>query len=359
MDIQTTLNDQRSNLPVAFIILRDYLMENFRAKRAAGGRECVIRCPFCGDSKDPRSAHLYVGHNRQKGTISYHCFKCNTQGDVGLQFFRTLGIYDTQLVNSVLEYNQSKGGVINAEIHRGYQSRYSPIEIDPIIPIKDTEEYRKKLAYINRRIGGQLTFNDIAKYRIVLNLLDFLSINGITTYSRHISIMEQLSFGFVGFLSVDSTHVTMRRIVPENKVHESISKRYTNYTIHEKGTQIYCVREGINPMYPNSIIVAEGAFDILSLHYNFLCYTSNKIMFASCGKGVTPILEYLTRRKRLSLLNSQLHVFIDNDITPYDLASYKYAASSIELPCIIHRNVFPGEKDYGVPANKIRDFIVR
>lgn len=352
-------NDKKANLPLPYIALRDYLIENFRAKRAAGGRECVIRCPFCGDSKDPRSAHLYVGHNRHKGTISYHCFKCNTQGDVGLQFFRTLGIYDTTLINPVLEYNQSKGGVINAEIHRGYQSRFSPIEINPIIPIKDTEEYRRKLAYINKRIGGQLTFNDIVGYKIVLNLLDFLSLNGITTYSRHISIMEQLSFGFVGFLSVDSTHVTMRRIVPENKVHESISKRYTNYTINEKGTQIYCIREGINPIYQNAIMIAEGPFDILSLHYNFMCYMPNKIMFASCGKGVEPVLSYLVNRKRLSLFNSQLHVFIDNDITPYDLMSYKNAASSINLPCIIHRNIFQGEKDYGVPADHIRDFIVR
>lgn len=352
-------NDQKANLPVPFILLRDYLIENFRAKRAAGGRECVIRCPFCGDSKDFKSAHLYVGYNRHKGTISYHCFKCNTQGDIGLQFFRTLGIYDTTLINDVLDYNRSKGGVINAEIHRGYQSRYNPMELNPIIPIKDTEEYRRKLAYINKRIGGHLTFNDLVGYKIILNLLDFLSANGITTYSRHISIMEQLSFGFIGFLSVDSTHVTMRRIVPEDKVHTSISKRYTNYTINEKGTQIYCIREGINPTLPNMIMIAEGPFDILSLHYNFMCYVPNKIMFASCGKGVTPVLEYLVWRKRLSLLNTQLHVFIDNDITAYDLASYKNAASSISLPCIIHRNIYQGEKDYGVPADRIRDFVVR
>lgn len=356
---QLNPNDQRANLPPQFIILRDYLIDNFRGKRAAGGRECIIRCPFCGDSKDPRSAHLYIGHNRTKGTISYHCFKCNTQGDVGIQFFRTLGIYDTNLINGVLEYNNSKGGVIYADIHQGYQNRFNPIEVCPIIPIKDTEEYRRKLAYVNKRIGGHLTFDDIVSYKIVLNLLDFLSANGITTYSRHINIMEQLSFGFVGFLSVDSTHVTMRRIVPENKVHESISKRYTNYTINEKGTQIYCIREGINQNLPNIVCIAEGPFDILSLHYNFLSCMPNKIMFAACGKGLDPVLGYLIYRKGMSFFNTQLHIFTDNDITPYDIAAYRRTPTSIGLPFVLHKNVFPGEKDYGVPADHIRDFIMR
>ena len=30
------------------------------AKVASGGKEIVIRCPFCGDSKNLRHAHFYI-----------------------------------------------------------------------------------------------------------------------------------------------------------------------------------------------------------------------------------------------------------------------------------------------------------
>ena len=347
------------SLPTAYLVLRDYLINNFRGKRASGGRECIIRCPYCGDSKDARSAHLYVGYNRKKNTISYHCFKCNTEGDVGIQFFRTLGIYDSNIISLVAEFNASHGGNISFNTHKGYTTDRSAIVIDPIIPVYNTSEYIKKLNYINKRIGGNLGFPEIQAYRIVLNLLDFLSANGITTYSRHISIMEQLAIGFVGFLSADSTHVTLRRIVPESAVHESIQKRYSNYTIHEDGVQMYCIREWIDETIPNIVCIAEGAFDILSLHYNFLYAFPNKVMFAACGKGVDPIIRFLIYKKRMSLINTTFHIFIDNDITPTDLYKYKRSLIALGVPYHIHRNVYEGEKDYGVPKDHIRDFLVQ
>lgn len=350
------INDE--SLPTAYVVLRDYLMTTFNAKRAAGGRECVIRCPYCGDSRDTRSAHLYVGYNRRRGTISYNCFKCGTNGDVGVQFFRTLGIFDTNIMNMVLEFNANRGAVIYSDSHKSFRNSYNAITRNSIIPVKDTPEYLKKLDYINRRIGGSLTLHDIQSYKIILNLLDFLSANSITTYSRHMSIMEQLAFGFIGFLSVDSTHVTMRRLVPENKVHESLQKRYTNYTINENGTQIYCIRESIDPSRPNAICVAEGPFDILSLHYNFFSPFMNKIMFASCGKGLEQVIRYLIYNKGMSLFNSVVHLFIDNDITSNDMMNYQRILSSIGIPYVIHRNEFSGEKDYGIPKDRIRDSVI-
>ena len=43
--------------------LRKFLLNKFpNAHIAAGGKEVVIRCPFCGDSqKDMRDAHFYIG----------------------------------------------------------------------------------------------------------------------------------------------------------------------------------------------------------------------------------------------------------------------------------------------------------
>ena len=43
---------------------RQYLVENFNAKLASGGREITIRCPFCGDSlKNIKARHMYMGIN--------------------------------------------------------------------------------------------------------------------------------------------------------------------------------------------------------------------------------------------------------------------------------------------------------
>ena len=98
------------DLPLPFIALRDYLIENYNAKRASGGKECIIRCPFCGDSRDTSKAHMYIGVNKKhNNAISYNCFKCNSGGIVGLEFLKKLNIYDMTLINLVLDYNKSLG----------------------------------------------------------------------------------------------------------------------------------------------------------------------------------------------------------------------------------------------------------
>lgn len=351
-------------LPIEYLTLRDYLKERFNAKIASGGKECIIRCKFCGDSKNnPRDAHMYVGINRKKNNvISYNCFKCNTNGDVGHAFFRTYDIYDADIVQPVIRYNTEHGSDVfgSANIGRQIQRNlFNPTQINSKIPIKDTEEYRRKLSYINRRIGGMLTLRDLDSYKIILNLKDYLDLNSISNYSRDPRIIDQLSFGFIGFLSADSTHITMRRIVPEEKVHESLRERYTNYSITEAGYQIYCIREGFDPSKPNMICIAEGAFDALSIHYNMLYYMPNKVIFASCGKGVSSVLRYLIYKKGVSFFNTTVHVFIDNDIKPMDLQRYRKDLNDIRIPYMIHRNIFEGEKDFGVPGDHIIDSIMK
>lgn len=347
------------NIPVAYIALRDFLIENFNAKQASHGKECIIRCPYCGDSKDKHNAHLYIGLNKKSNTISYNCFKCNAGGVIGYDFFRRMNIYDTRLINLVLDYNRALGVDTSLSANRSFYSMSSYIPPHSIIPIKNTAEYCKKLDYINRRIGGNLTFNDIVEYKIILNLLDYLTANDIRIYSRHQSIMEQLSFGFMGFLSVDSSHVSMRRLVPENKVHESLRKRYTNYTINEKGFSFYCVREGINPLYPNSICIAEGGFDALSIHYNLLPLTMNKLVCASNGKeGLESVLKYLIMVKKISMFNTTIHIYIDNDISQYDIMAYRNLLLNLNIRFVFHRNTYEDEKDFGVPGNRIIDTIM-
>ena len=349
------------DLPLPFIALRDYLIENYNAKRASGGKECIIRCPFCGDSRDTSKAHMYIGVNKKhNNAISYNCFKCNSGGIVGLEFLKKLNIYDMTLINLVLDYNKSLGLQVNQSLYYrgGYRNKFSRIN-KVVIPVKHTEEYYRKIDYINRRLGCHLIPEDLPGFSIVINLMDFLSANGITTYSRHPNIVQELSLGFIGFLSIDSSHVTLRRIVPEDKVHESIRSRYINYTINEKGVGFYGIRESIDVIKNNMICIAEGPFDALSIHVNLMPLTLNKVIFASNGKeGLMNVLRYLVWNKGLGLINTTIHIYLDNDLSQLDIQSYRNILTSMDLSYVFHRNTFPGEKDYGVSYDKIVDTIV-
>lgn len=357
------MNTNSGMLPQEYIILRDHLVANYNGRVAAGGKECTIRCPFCGDSKsNPRAQKMYVGLNRKRNNvISFNCFKCNSSGDVGLAFFRKLGISDPNVINSVMAYNNGRGGQalydVSYQDMRANRTYYTTKNSE--IPWRNNnKEYRDKLEYINRRIGARLTPNDLYEYKIILNLKDYLEVNGINQITRTPDIVDQLSYGFLGFLSADSSYAILRRLIPESEVHPSLRPRYVNYSITggEYGSKIYCIREGINPMYPNNICISEGGFDILSLHYNIWYPFPNKIMFASCGKGVGTVLNYIIHRPGMNLFNTVVHAYIDNDITSRDYTRYISDLKSFSVPYVIHNNGYPGEKDFGVPGNHIWDF---
>ena len=348
------MDDQK--LPVPYIALRDYLIENRGGKRAAGGRECIIRCPYCGDSKNKNSAHMYVGISHNKRTISFNCFKCNTGGDVGYEFFRKLEIYDQDLISMVLSYNRELGVDTSLSAGRYYETQYSYVAPETIIPIYNDLEYHKKLDYINRRIGGNLNFYDLQRYKIVLNLKHYLDANGIKTYSRHPKIVDELSLGFLGFLSIDNSHVIMRRLVPEEKVHENIRTRYVNYTINGHGDAFYCVPEGINQFYPNEIHLAEGPFDVLSIHTNLLAFKMNKVVMSMNGKeGLMKVLRCLIWKKKMCMFNTIFHIYLDNDVSTYDINGYRSILNNFHFMYYFHRNTYPDEKDYGVPGERIID----
>ena len=54
---------------------KEYMLATFSdARPASGGKEVVMRCRFCGDSKDPRSRHLYMSLGQDNKPVFYNCF---------------------------------------------------------------------------------------------------------------------------------------------------------------------------------------------------------------------------------------------------------------------------------------------
>lgn len=54
------------------------------------GDELILRCPYCGDSKNPDRGHLRV--NLKKGV--FHCYRCQYSGKIPLQFLLDLVTQD-------------------------------------------------------------------------------------------------------------------------------------------------------------------------------------------------------------------------------------------------------------------------
>lgn len=342
----------------AFEMLKNFLLNNFPdAKKASGGTEVVTRCHFCGDSRDRSSRHLYIGINKYD-QIAYHCFKCNAGGLVDAKFFRDMNIFDVDLINTVVQANikQIQGIYSGGSLNRRIMSFSSPR-----LMCSGDDRTLKKLKYINNRLGSHMDLFDFKEFKIVPNILEYLEDNRVTTVSRHPDIMKELDFGFLGFLSADNTHIVMRRLVPEDKVHPNIRGRYVNYNIfpsYSKGVGYYVIPGQIDKLRPCRIVIAEGVFDILSVYLNCGLNTHNTVYAAACGKtGYIPLMNYLFLTVGIPYYGVEIHIYSDNDVTEYDIANIRNYLTRIGITNnrYIHFNSYPGEKDFGVPGNRICD----
>lgn len=340
------------NTNEAFESLKEYLLQSgINIKIVSGGREIVKRCHICGDSHDLSSAHMYIGV-RSDGKICYNCFKCNAGGYVDGKFLRDIGCYEPHIIK--LCQDQNKINDNSNSVQNGVSGR-SNYKRQLIIPYSTDEFSMKKLEYIYKRIGIYFNNVDATKFKIVLNLLEFLNFNGIFNYTRSDNLMDPLSKFFIGFLSADNSYVIMRRLIPEGKLPKYIDYRYLVYNINntKTGLKFYTIPTSINPLLPIDIHIAEGAFDILSISQNVASIGYNSIYGAICGKSYSSIIQSMIIDYGLTGFN--LHIYADNDTTNnevlYGLDYLKFYGCRLFL----HRNTFEGEKDYGVPRNRIID----
>lgn len=342
------------NTNEAFESLKQYMLQSgIKMKVVSGGREIMKRCHICGDSHDLSSMHMYIGL-RQDGKICYNCFKCNAGGYVDGKFLRDIGCYDPSIIKLCQDQNKiiDDSNMIKSSTHTN-----QIIKHQLIIPNSINDFSIKKLEYIKNRIGVTFNSGDAARFKIVLDLLEFLNFNGIYNYTRNAELMEPLSKFFIGFLSADNSYVILRRLVPEGKLPEFIDYRYLVYNIYntKSGLKFYTIPSSINPLMPIDIHIAEGAFDILSIFLNVAPIGYNAIYGAICGKSYSSLIEYIISNYGLTGFN--LHIYADNDVPNNKVL---YGLDYLRLygcRVFIHRNTFAGEKDYGVPRNRIIDSI--
>ncbi len=345
-----------SNTCEAFEALKTFMIENCNAKIVSGGKEILKRCHFCGDSRDSGSAHLYIG--MRNNAIVYNCFKCNSSGFVDARFLRDLGCYDTGLISLCVEQNKNaKGSSNNMSKSSSYTSKNIRRVNNLIIPYSNDEYSIKKLGYLSRRIGVDLGLEDAVSLRVVLNLKDFLSANNINNYTRHPDIVDAFSKFFIGFLTTDGSYVILRRVIDEGKLDPSIDKRYINYNIfNQEGNKYYTIPATIDANKRITIRISEGIFDIISVMCNITGRESNTIFCAANGKGYLSMISHLINT--YGLVGFDLDVYMDNDVDKREedkiVGICRVFANSIK----IHHNIYNGEKDFGVPKDRIIDSII-
>lgn len=337
-----------------------FLQNNIKpfCRPASGGRVVNCRCFYCQDSKNMSHGHFYIKIPQSEYEPSvYYCQKCKAKGVVTPQKLIEWNIFDTNASlglsthNKTVFSNPQNLRTYTKGVH--YKITNDHISADPLSDFK--------LRYINNRLGTNLSFKDCLDLKIVLNLNDILERNKLP-YTRDPRIIEQLDSGFIGFLSHDNAFLNMRNLDIVNNINETINKRYINYNLvnqFDNTCRFYSVPTQIDlaDKRPLQLHIAEGSFDILSIALNVRKTFDRCIYSAVGGSGYKGLINFFIHL--LKIPNLEIHVYPDNDQSRYTMIDISTFLKPFNYPFYIHRNISPGEKDFGVSPDRIIEVIER
>ena len=330
--------------------LKTLLLNNISsAKPASGGKEVVMICnnPDCND----KTGHLYIG--MRNGIPMYHCKKCPNSGRVTIGFLNSIGIYDND-VNLELHKIKSNSKLIT------YKTNKKNLYVLRNSFISNTKLSEVKLKYINKRLGTNLSYNDLLQLKIVLNLYDVLDDNNIKKYTRYPNVMDELNNSFIGFISSNNASINMRNL-REGKVIKYVDKRYVNYIIFENNDDpisSYVIPSTINlNLYERTRInIAEGPFDILSVYLNILKGQPG-VYKALQGNNYLSLVDYIL--SDLKMFYSEVHIYRDLGVDYEEFIQVSQILKIFNIPVYLHTNASIGEKDFGVSPDKISEQIIQ
>lgn len=328
--------------------LKDLLLTLPYSKENGSHTHVMIRCPICGDSvKHHNSTHCYVNIEYGK-PLSYYCFSnCNDGHWINSHFLNALGITDTALINEIRKYNRSfmDGNDLYESKFIIYGNKKS------IIPEYDkTSDYLYKLDYINKRLGSDLKLHECKSLKIILSLNDFLYSNNFYPNMSNYMV-KKLNEDYVGFLSSDNSYIIFRDITGKNNI------RYINYPVFKNsgnwGSKLYII-PGEYDLMSNDIEcnITEGVFDILSCFINLNNKNKMNVLYSAVnGAGFIGVIKKILHVGFINNLN--INIYSDSDKS----AEYYKSLKEINIFCKslnLFYNIYPGEKDIGVPKDRIK-----
>lgn len=331
----------------------NFLLDQPMARKSVSEKELTMRCPFCGDStKSQMSTNFYISIDQESDSfLCYKCFRasCNVSGVVDQYFLERLGFSKYDCVRDLNSYMTQRNR--SSKNNKKYKSKIRK-ELTNVINTKDSIS-DKKLAYINNRLGLSLSYEDIYRLKINLNLSDLLNINEIEIPNNKSYYYNNLSTYGVSFISTYNDYVIVRDISKGNKLH----KRYTNINIfdnYDNVTKAYSIPRKINLLStePTVINITEGAFDIIGVYYHLDIDREyeNQLYLAVSGSGMyNTILHYI---REYGLIDLKINIFSDSDVSRDKYSNlYKLKKYLYNFNVTIYYNT--KSKDFGVRSDEI------
>ena len=136
---------------------------------AAGKKELVLRCPYCGHTSSAGKKHMYIGLSPDKPYM-FNCFKCEAGGLVNRTFLNLLNIRDEELIQAI--------DIHNKEMRISRSNSYSSNRIrEPLVAYDAFEVnyniYPDKVNYINGRLGTNLSVSEMMNMKIIFDFSFF------------------------------------------------------------------------------------------------------------------------------------------------------------------------------------------
>lgn len=341
---------------------------------ASNGRQSIVRCPYCGDSRNKGHHHLYI---KLEMPSFFFCQICGTAGLTDKALFSDLNLYDADLYNMLDEVNKDfardqkkvitvrkNQGVSQNPLVKGSKANKSAknkgndvgvVDIPDegfVIPTYDFShpDLQSKIKYLEGRLGVRVDQNFCRKYKVILDSDYFFAINNITAYTQKDQVLDDLREMYIGFLSSDSNFITFRCV--ENV--KGLS-RYYDYNItgipdnrgkfYTSANLLDCMTEKLTINMAEGILSAIGGNEYLGR------YDRSTIVCAANGKGFKSIVNQFVK---LGFLSIQLNFFIDEDVDNSmveELFEHNYLTNNIDFKLSIFRNTL--KEDFGYPKSEI------
>ena len=204
----------------------------------------IYRCPFCGDSNNPKKGHLYVSTNKPV----FRCARCGESG----HFSKLLNLFK---IDVVLPVTSNK---TNSK-YAGVPSTIVKYTID-----EDTENY------LETRLGKVLIDPDEA------NIISNSELKSIWSGSQKYNPDRRIPEHSVNFLTYFKKKIVIRLYEDDDLKHFG---RYDNIQLSE-GSDVYILnnRRIFSEFFKHrTIVIAEGIFDILNTYYNLKLFPKDSV----------------------------------------------------------------------------------
>lgn len=306
-----------------------------------------VRCPICGDSvKHEDKCHCSIWI-REGAPLIYHCWICEGRGIVDENFLRLMYISDVGIMNQLSSYNRT---AISKNTQR-LKFLESTSSRELVIPdIKGGNSTTLKKLYLYKRLGVDFDNELIKRLRIIFSVKDFLFANNIPVLNRFRKSIFYLNERYIGFLASSRDNINFRDITGTSNI------RYVRYSLYENmpiKERMYIIPNRVNMMEQEiNLHVTEGVFDILGVYFHIMNRNDqNNIYVAVGGSAYKRVIRYFLRKGFIS--NLILNIYSDSDKSIYFYKKLFKDYSIFFKEIHLYYNDMKGEKDFGVPKDRI------